>query len=821
MVIAGGAALAFGWRTLDAGFLMGDDQRFVTDHFLVNHPSLANAWILLTVPHGDLYQPLPMLSFQLDYALASQTPTGVAPFAFHLTNVFLHVLNSMLVVLLAAALSRRIVIGGLVGLLFATHPMAMESVAWVSGRMILLATLFSLVVLILAVRRRRTPGRGWAISIWLAWIAALISKVMPTIPLVAWLFDRKVHRDADRRGLWTYVALFVIGVIAVGAMSTLTHAEGFGTQTMMNVSTSAKSLILATGTYMDQYVVPTRLSPWTPPVTDVAWSDGRVLSALAKIGVVLGLVLLLRRRLPLVAAGLAVFLLLLAPFLLASLARRLFVANRYMYLPMVGLHLAVVCGLARLGGLLARGRPRDDRRALPGTRFAAAPILLLACWWLYLGMQLAPAWSSTIAYAKRIVACFPDKPDAYNELARAYLFSDRPNDALATAKDAAARWPDNPRLLMQLGEAWSRLGDNVNALIAFDKALSAAPNHTRIRYLRAVALLGLGRTDEAKKELTRLIGEQPKFLPAYSALAKIYRSEGDDADLRATLTMALRINPYHRDNLFDLAMLDYKEDRLDDAERALRKLTELNPNDLPALLNLGAVLAKQGRDIDAVKCYDKLLARNPRETAARFNRGDLLVALGQPDDAEQDYRAILKFDPGNLDAATRLHKLLVADQGWPVLLSLWSDVRSAVPDNPEVACYSGWARMLAAIGRHAPLPVTDDTVPNDCAGWIDTYERLRAKDWTGLGASLDRLPLVQASRDQIERRRRVIMSAFEALPVDVRNSRPGLYVAARLLHYFGDDSNSVRFLDLLRDGSDDWAARSKALLDRLKQTSPT
>ncbi|MCB9853091.1 MAG: tetratricopeptide repeat protein [Phycisphaerales bacterium] len=818
MLIAAAAALAFGWQTLNAGFIMGDDQRFVTDHYLVNHPSLDNAWTLLTIPHGDLYQPLPMLTFQINYALASKTPAGVSPLGFHLTNVLLHSINAMLVVLLASALTRRVLAGGLTGLLFATHPMAMETIAWTSGRMILLATLLSLVVLILAVRRPRTPGRKWSIAIGAAWLLSLASKVMPTVPIVAWLLDRTAHRERDRRGLWIYVALFAIGAVAVVAMSRLTQAEGFGDKQSTAYADAPKQLLLATGAYLEQYVVPTKLSPWTPPVGEITWTDPRLLRAAAEVAALLAVIALLRKRMPIASVGLGTFVLLLVPFLFASLARRLFVADRYMYLPMIGLHLAVVVLVMSVTCVIFRKpKPTTAGKSNEG-RAAAIPVVALSVWWLYIGFNLAPVWNDTLSYARRVVECYPDDPDAHNELARAYLFADRAEDALKAARQAADRWPDNPRLAAQIGEAEMRLGDNVAALASFDMALNQSPKHTRTRYLRALALTSLGRTVDARIALTALIDDQPEFLPAYGALAQIERLDGDSDQLRETLRKALEINPYHRGNRLELAMLDYSQSRLKEAEQSLRLLVERDPDDTQALLNLGAVLAQLGRNIEAVKCYDRLIARKPSDTAARFNRGDLLVVLGQLGDAEQDFRAVLKSDPTNMDAATRLHQMLVASSRWSALQSLWSEVPAVNENAEELTCYAAWAKTLIAFERHEPLSAEAAGVVNrdTCMGWIAVYARLREHDEAGLALALDAMPDATAAIDQFERQKRVIMSAFEGLSVENRNSRAGLYVAARLFRYFSENTNAVRFLEVLKTGDDIWSQKAVELLSRIQ-----
>jgi tetratricopeptide (TPR) repeat protein len=244
---------------------------------------------------------------------------------------------------------------------------------------------------------------------------------------------------------------------------------------------------------------------------------------------------------------------------------------------------------------------------------------------------------------------------------------------------------------------------------------------------------------------------------------------------------------------------------------------DLQPNDASALLNLGAVLARSGRNIAAVKCYDRLLALDPSATAARFNRGDLLVGLGQLADAEQDFRAVLKSAPDNLDAAARLHQVLAMGHRWTDLLALWRNVGKATPESLEVACYAEWAKVLRAFDRHEPLPASASGMLNDdaCAAWIAVYARFRERDFTGLAAALDRLPDTRAAAAQAERRRRVVMGAFEALPVELRNSRPGLFIAARLSAYLRDSPNAMRFADVLAQGDDEWAARAKALRSQL------
>ncbi|MCA9256575.1 MAG: tetratricopeptide repeat protein, partial [Phycisphaerales bacterium] len=820
MLVAIVVAVIFGGRTIDAGFIMGDDQRFATDHYLVNHPSLEHAWTLLTIPHGDLYQPIPMLSFQANYALAAPSGTLVSPRGFHLTNVLLHAANAALVVLLASLLFRRYLLGALAGLLFATHPMAMECVAWVSGRMILLATLFALITLLLATRRPRVPAGGWLASIVLAWIASLASKVLPTVPVVACLFDRTSHPERNRRANWTYVALFVIGVVSAIAMSVLTQSEGFAGGVTTDFGAGARKLLVAGGAYVEQYVWPANLSPWTPPLEDIAWSDPRILRSALELAALLTLIAVLRKRAPLVTLGLTSFLLLLAPFLLASIARRLFVADRYMYFPMIGLHIALIAAIDAVASKLSSGGRTGAGGHASASRLPMIPVVAIAGSWLAVAVNLAPAWKDTIAYARRIVACYPDHPDAQNELARAYLFTHLPADALEVAERAEKRWPDNPRLAAQVGEARMRMLDHAGALAAFDRALESAPDHTRTRYLRALTLQELGAFAEAKAALTGLIQDQPEFLPAYTALSKLEMNESNPAELRKTLEKALAINPYHRDSRFDLALLDYNTGRLKEAEKGLRIIVERDPGDIPALLNLGAVLAQQGRTVDALKCYDQLLAISPSDRTARLNRGDLLFRLGRLADAEQDLRVAMKGRPCDPDATTRMHQILVSMKRWRELDSLWNTINGCDALPPDAPCFSLWARAMSALDLNEPPPTmpgknADSSDP--CVDWLRVYLDLRQDHIADLAIDIRRVSSEVASIQTIEYQRRVIFSAFESLPVNTRNSRPGLYVAAVLFRYFRDPGAATQFLDALRTGDDEWASQAKELLAVIQQ----
>src|ERR1043166_9179265 len=161
-------AILFGLPTLRGGFVGGDDHRLVLDHVLVNRPSIEHAFKIFTIVHRDLYQPLPLLTFSAEMAIARglnlfRSGSQGGAWLFHLSNVLLHALVTVAVFYSVRMLDSRstskredrsdgdaqgntkaIAVAAIPALLFAIHPLNVEVVAWINGRMFLLSTLFAL-----------------------------------------------------------------------------------------------------------------------------------------------------------------------------------------------------------------------------------------------------------------------------------------------------------------------------------------------------------------------------------------------------------------------------------------------------------------------------------------------------------------------------------------------------------------------------------------------------------------------------------------------------------------------------------------------------
>jgi len=795
LALVAGLALAFGWPTRHGQFLSGDDQHLITDHVLVNHPSLAHAWDLLTIIHGDLYQPLPMLTFQANYAMAAPAPDsrfGIDPMGFHLTNIALHAINAVLACLLALGLSRRFSIALLVGTMFACHPFALEPVAWISGRMILLATTFALATILLCIHRRREAD---GISLGLAgltWILSLLSKVLPTVPIAAVCCDHTRSGKIPRRVWVTYAAFLGIGLGATWFALVAIHRTGFTPTAQTEISTAVPVRILLAGRYyLENYLWPNRLAPWSPPPDHTTWQSPATILALAEACAFAWLLVFTRRRAPLTFLGLSLFAILLAPFLAATATRRLLAADRYMYLPIFGLHLAAAAAAVQLADRVRHGLSKPLWRTV-----LALPLAAIITAWMLVAWHLAPAWADTVARDRRVLAVYPDSVLAHAEMARAYNFQNMPDQALEVVARARRRWPNHPRLAAQAGQAYRLKHDWLHAESQLRAAAAKMPLHLRTQYDLALTLDRIGKQHEARTLYLRILKENATFLPALTALARNAEKAGDLDAAADWFQKAVAINPFDRNSLLQLALLQIRRGHWPEAEHSLRAILKLDPNDPVAKFHLAVVLLNQGQPYAALEIYNKLLRQDENNVPVLLNRASALAAMGRVQAAERDYQKILALQPGHLQAALCLHELLYKQHRTADILRLWLAFQrhaqragpSSAPAAYQAGAYLAWAYALndqMADAKRLIASIPADAPQRRFADWLLIRDALRRRATAELAALLGK-PRIQTKVDTDRRNQaRIIAPALTELPAPLRQSTAGRYTLARLFLFDG------------------------------------
>jgi len=632
-------AVIAGLPSLRGGFLSGDDYHLVRNHVLVNHPSLAHAVKLFTIVHRDLYQPIPLVSFSIDFAIMNALglqPVVDGPHAgawvFHLTNVFLHAVNTVLVFAALRRLSGPNAVAGVAAIIFAVHPLAAEPVAWINGRMMMLSTSFTLATLITLDAWNNRPTGLRVAGVILFALLAHMSKVSIAIPVLALIFPLLRGRRPTRAwwGMWLAVSIItaaftVFAVESSGEMFDRAEEEMSGPPMLY--------VLLALGQYFRQYFIPLGLSPWYPPPPEIHWTTPIVLISAATVTLVILLALLAVRRTRVGVLGLLWFLAAVAPTLPIVPARRAVAADRYVYLPNVGVHWIVATAVVAL--FVYFGRKTVLHRRITVSQWGLGAVFVaFAGGLLFVTWHVQSFYRDNITLAHRIIQCAPRFPGVYESGAWAYYREGRYEEAIRIALQDLEYHPVEMacEVYQVVGMSQFRLGRHQEALASLHKAIEANPDYGKCYTRLATIQSEMGRYDGAIKNYERGVEIMPYYNPGLLNLADAYRAVGRMDDAMKTYEKVLASNLYDVTAQLALAEIQIGRGSYESARARLEKLVSWMPENAVAWTNLGLCYELVNRFGDAREAYATAIARERSNIVAIGN----LVSLYLHQD---DYKA--------------------------------------------------------------------------------------------------------------------------------------------------------------------------------------
>jgi len=482
------------------GLLHWDDRVMTVQNPLVQPPvleGLARAW---STPFMDMYIPVTYSALAglaaVSRAAGPGAPAGeLDPWPCHLASLLVHAANALLVL----ALLRRLRIGAgaaLAGaLLFALHPVQVESVAWLSGIKDLLWTGFALLALLLRLREHHALATA---CFALAFLSKPTAVVVPFLALVIEALVLRRDARASARSLLPWFALALIGMLLTRHFQPAPHVE--------TVPLAARPLVAldALAFHLRQLVLPLGLAP--DYGRNPAWLLARPWE-LVRSGLILALAGLLFRRPWLRAPGLLLLLPLLPvlgllPFDFQRLST---VADHYLYMGLLGPALALALWLARTPGHLPR---------------AACVLGLLA-----LGARSAlqvPVWRDDARLWRHVLTVDPQSFVAHSMLGLVAEHEGRPEEAIDHFRHAIGIEPDDVRSRVGLATNLDVLDRTAEALPHFEEALRRRPDDRIALENHGIALLRLDRPAEAARQFRKALAIRPdsKLARHYLELAE-------------------------------------------------------------------------------------------------------------------------------------------------------------------------------------------------------------------------------------------------------------------------------------------------------------
>ena len=570
------ALIAITWavfgQTAGHRFVNFDDGVYVSENEHVRAGlNWHNVGWAFTHVHSHNWHPITTMSHMLDCQIF-----GLKPGAHHLVNVVLHSANVVLLFLLLEKMTGFFWRSAFVAAVFAIHPLHVESVAWISERKDVLSGLFFMLTLLAYIRYARQPTLGRYVAVAILFACGLMSKPMlVTLPLILLLLDYWPlgrFQTTDNRGQRTEVRrpssvfsrlllekiplfLLCIGSAIATVLAQRGGIVGTGFLPLTWRIGNALSVYLI---YIWQMVWPVKLATFYPhpgrlPLWQVAGAAGLLILATAGA-------LLLRKRQPYVLTGWLWYLIMLLPviglFQVGSQAH----ADRYTYLPEIGLYIAITWGI------VDASRPFRYQRE---TLAVVGPIVVIVLAWR--AWIQTSFWHDTERLWNRTFAVTKQNDLAHFSMGEFLLRANRLDEAIAQFQIVLASHPNAPDANFQIGSAYMLKGDLEPAMLHFRKTLAVEPTNSDAETNLANVLLQSDHFDEAVQHYRNVVAREPRSAKAHYNLAVGLHRLGQLTDAIAEYKEALRIDPKYPDADYFLGEALLQNGQVDEAKSHLDK----------------------------------------------------------------------------------------------------------------------------------------------------------------------------------------------------------------------------------------------------------
>jgi len=665
------------------GGMLWDDDGHITPQGLRSWSGLQRIWFDLGATQQ--YYPVVHSLFWLEHRIWGDAMPG-----YHLVNIFLHALAAFLVVLAL----RRLKVPGAVaaGVIFALHPVQVESVAWVAELKNTLSGVFYLGAALLYLdfdesRRRRLYAGALALFA-LALLSKTVTATLPAALLVVFWWRRgRLEWRRDIRPLLPFYALGAAGGLFTAYVErTLIGARGAEFQfTLIERFLIAGRAVCF---YLEKLAWPANLVfnyPRWQVSRSAAW---QYLYPLAVLALLSGLWILRKRfRAPLAASLLFIGTLFPAlGFVNVYPFQFSFVADHFQYL-------ACVAPIALFTALAAHAARKWRNR--PGAA-AAISVLLLG------GLLGALTWRQSRQYAdaetlyRATLARNPSSWMAYNNLGILRAASD-PKEAVAGFEAALRIKPENPEIHNNLGSVLRTLGRFDEARARLEEAVRLDPAYFAARYNLGLTLQQLG-LPQALEELEAAARLNPASAEARFALGNGLKAQGRLAEAGEQYQRALELRPDYADAHYNLGMILLALGR-SGAEDRFRLAVELKPDFAEARNNLGNALQAAGRLAEAEAQLREALRLSPGMSDAHYNLGNVLQKMGRGGEAVQEYREALRLKPEFAEAHNSLGFSLLGEGRFAEAMACFREAARLKPDYAD-ACFN-LGNILLEMGRLA------------------------------------------------------------------------------------------------------------------------
>lgn len=712
---------------LKGEFLLWDDDVHVLENITIRGLDLEHVLEMFTSTVNKIYIPLTSLSFALEHHFF-----GYNPFVYHLDNVLLHLLVVVMVFLLGRKLGLSQAAAGMAALIFGIHPIHVESVAWITERKDVLYAAFYMAALLSYLRYLGEKRVHWLWVTTILGALSMLSKPMAlSLPLILALLDWFKGRPFNRQA---FIEKLPLGIIIGGIawISYAAHARIPGESVVQSALIWPWTFTF----YLRQFFFPYISVPLHRLAKPVLLTNPEYFLSLAVLVLVVLALARLQSRLYVgtvqdSARGaprrnkwfvFAVLFYFLSIFFLLRFDETKdvnTVADRFMYLPGLGLCLLLGLGVEQLwkkcnGKNLARG-------------MVVAGFVVLAAAFSHKTFRQCYVWRDSMSLWRHDLKYYPDEPLALNNFAivlgKTKEFQDAQKEYKQVTRSGLAEVQKGlaPEVVAKIRKVDHLIG-------LYQRAIKVEPGYMDAYYNLGDQYARVGRFPDAVEAYMKALEIDPKFKDAHCGLGDVYVEVGDARQAVFAFDQALQLNPEDKDlhvmvvkaytkaieknpgvsayrearsnvlaryaamvnkdrpkaaSYFNLGNLYAEVGDNAMALLAYRRVLEIDPRHSGALYNLGNLYKEQGRLKEALGFYQKALDVNPRMADAWLNMGVIYGRQGEKDREKSFYQKALQVDPRNGRAYFNLAFLEEAAENLPGALELYQKSVTLDPANAE------------------------------------------------------------------------------------------------------------------------------------------
>lgn len=647
------------WPMVHHPFISIDDHEYIYENPHVTSGVTAKgvAWAL-TTGHASNWHPVTWISHMVDCNLF-----GVHPGGHHLVNLVFHAVNTVLLFLLLRQMTGSLWRSAFVAALFGWHPMHVESVAWASERKDVLCAFFWFLATMAYVRFVRGKQRKFYYVALVLFGLGLMSKPMlVTFPFVLLLLDLWPLRRVDLEGLRKGEGLegilrlvrekipFLALAFVSSAVTYLVQQRAMSSLQSVSVLMRIENAAMSYARYLLKLFWPVDLAAIYPyPKTwPWLWIMGAML-LLVGISVLAGRSIKTR---PYILVGWLWFLGTLVPTIGLVQVGSQSMADRYTYIPAIGIFVAVAWGV--------RGWAGERFAKLRGPLMAVGVGVLVGC--AALTHAQLRTWHSSEELFRHAIKVTRDNYIAL--------------DALGSA-------------LYGVG------GHDEEAQKLFEESVRIEPGYPEAQYDLGTVLMRQGKLDEAIVRFRNALNKSPKFAQAHSNLGTALLRKGDLAEAEKAFTIALDLQRDDAEAYYNVATAQVAQGRMVEAIANFLTALRLKPDYAAAHGNLGVAFMRTGQPDQGIQHLSDAVRLSPDDAEAHFNFGQALLETGKAALAENELKRALELNPNDPAIRGKLAVSLRRQKKFAEATAAFKRVLSERPDSAEMMNEFAWLLATA------------------------------------------------------------------------------------------------------------------------------